>query len=78
MADPWEWIAVNRLIPILRRIFTRPVRASLYAVALAAFTSLVAAGKIPAWAAPVAAPFLLALLNLTPKDVEKDDGGGDA
>lgn len=59
----------------LRAIFNRRVRAGLYLVALALVPSFVAAGDLPAWALPLAGPPLLALLNLSPGDVEDDDNG---
>jgi hypothetical protein len=56
----------------MRNIFTRTVRKYIYGVALAAVPLVVALG----WADPqilaLALPLILALLNLTPEDVEND------
>lgn len=54
----------------IRALFPRPVRASLYAAGVAAVAALVTSGELPAWASPLAGPFLLALLNLSKADVE--------
>lgn len=58
---------------ILRTIFTRRVRAALYGAGIAADAALIASGDFPGWTAAVAAPLLLAILNLTPAEVEPDD-----
>lgn len=55
------------------RIFNRNVRTALYMAGLAAVPGLIASGDLPLWAAPIAGPFLLALLNLSPDDVPEDD-----
>lgn len=57
---------------LLKHVFNRAVRGSLYGAGIAAVAALVATGEIPAWAAPVAAPLLLALLHLSPADVADD------
>ncbi len=58
------------MLNTLRILFPRPVRASLYAVGLALDAGLIVDGRLPAWSAVVAAPLLLALLHLSPKDVD--------
>lgn len=61
---------MKRTKAFLKRLFNRKVRAALYGAGLAAVPALVASGDIPAWAIPIAGPFLLALLNLKPNDLE--------
>lgn len=57
----------------MNKIFNRPVRIWIYSVAVAAVPLAVALG----WADPqilaLSLPFILALLNLTPADVEKSN-----
>jgi hypothetical protein len=62
------------MLKYLRTMFPRSVRASLYAAAVAADAALIADGQLPAWSAAVVAPMLLALLHLTPKDVDQAPG----
>ena len=61
---------LNNIKAFVKAMFPRPVRASLYTAAIAADVALIAAGQLPEWSAGVVAPLLLALLHLTPKDVE--------
>lgn len=61
---------LRAVLAFLRVLFPRPVRASLYASGIAAVAALVVAEQLPVWSAPIAAPLLLALLHLNPKDVE--------
>lgn len=58
------------MLAALRTLFPRPVRASLYGSATAVVTALVAKGELPWWAVLVDAPLLLALLHLTPADLD--------
>ena len=58
------------MLDTLRTLFPRPVRASLYGSASALVAALVAKGDLPWWAVLVDAPLLLALLHLTPDDVD--------
>lgn len=60
---------------LARAAFTRKVRASLYAAAIAAVAALVGSGELPPWSVAVAGPLLLALLNLSPDDVDPDQDG---
>lgn len=53
----------------IRKLFPRPVRAWLYGIGAASLPALVAADVLPPEALPFVLPILLALLNLTPKDV---------
>lgn len=64
---------MEKIKRLARAVFTRKVRASLYGAGIAGTAALVASGDLPAWASPLAAPFLLALLNLAPADVDEDD-----
>lgn len=57
----------------LAKVFTRPVRKYIYAVSLAAAPLLIYVGWIDPKAAPLALGFILALLNLTPKEVSNDE-----
>lgn len=63
---------MQTLKKLAKRIFRRPVRAALYGSGIAGVAALVGSGEIPAWAAPIGAPLLLALLNLSPADVDDD------
>lgn len=56
------------------RIASRTVRLYVYGVAIAAVPVLVYAGVMDPTAAPIVLPLVLALLNLTPADVEAKDG----
>lgn len=61
----------------MRNVFTREVRKWIYAVALAGFPVAIFYGLIDPKAAPLWLVLLLALLNLTPADVEGvPDGTG--
>lgn len=56
----------------MTKIFTRSVRKWIYAVSAAAVPVLVYFGLLDIEASPIILPFILALLNLTPADVEFD------
>lgn len=55
------------------RILSREVRKYIYAVAIAFVPLAVYLGWIEPEASAIALPLLLAILNLTPADVEGDD-----
>jgi hypothetical protein len=55
----------------LARRLPRSVRVSAYSGGYAAIVALIAAGRLPGWTAAIGSPLLLAVLNLTPKDIEK-------
>lgn len=56
---------------ILRAVFTRSVRRYIYGVAFAADSALVVLHVLPPLSLVALGPFLLALLNLNPKDVDR-------
>lgn len=58
---------------ILKAIFVRRVRVAIYSGVSAADVALVASGDLPAWTLVAVPSFLLAILNLSPDDVPKDD-----
>lgn len=62
----------HAVVAFLNRILTRNVRGALYSAGAAAIPGLVASGDLPAWALPFAAPLLLALLKLSPEDVDEE------
>lgn len=54
----------------IRAVFTKPVRKYIYSVSLALTAALVAWGKLPGEAMAYVVPLALALLNLTPDEVD--------
>lgn len=57
----------------LKAAFPRRVRAALYGAGYAALVALVASGELPAWVLAPGSPLMLAILNLTPADVEDQE-----
>jgi hypothetical protein len=52
----------------MNKIFTRTVRKYIYGVCIAAVPVLIYVGWLPAEAAPIILPLVLALLNLSPEE----------
>lgn len=63
---------MKKLVKVLRAAFPRPVRVATYVGGTGAIAAEITAGNLPGWSAVLAAPLLLALLHLTPADVETD------
>lgn len=62
---------VEAVKALLRAVFPRSVRMYLYGVSVAVTVALVSVEVLPVGAVALVGPPLLALLNLSPKDVEQ-------
>lgn len=60
-----------KVVRTLRKVFNRNVRAYIYSVAVASISFAVAVGWLQPEVLPVLLPLALALLNLTPAEVEQ-------